>query len=95
MVEVDVTLMHPLATDRPNFTTLLREMRAALGSGKIISVGTSFLHFASPMHGVQLFFPALPAGYWFLRGFEPDKVDDYVDYINVMSTSHLTHYPGP
>ncbi|TFL04374.1 glycoside hydrolase [Pterulicium gracile] len=28
---------------------------------------------------------AAPAGYWFLKGFEIDKVVDHVDYINMMS----------
>ncbi|KAJ2933440.1 hypothetical protein H1R20_g3664, partial [Candolleomyces eurysporus] len=76
---IDIDFEYPAAMerngpeeDRPNFTTLLGELRAALGTSKTISV-------------------ALPASYHYLRGFEPDKVDDQVDYINLMTYD----YHGP
>jgi hypothetical protein len=35
--------------------------------------------------------PATPAGYWFVKGFEIDKIAGSVDYLNMMcaSTQHI------
>ncbi|KAF7344038.1 Glycoside hydrolase family 18 protein [Mycena venus] len=59
------------ATDTPNFTAFIKELREALPT-QVISCAT-------------------PAGYWFLKGFEIDKIAEHVTYLNMMSYD----YHGP
>ncbi|TFL04378.1 glycoside hydrolase [Pterulicium gracile] len=46
---------------------------------------TAFFKEAKAGLGGKIVSVAAPAGYWFLKGFEIDKVVDHVDYINMMS----------
>jgi len=53
-----------------------------LGSTKIISIGVHLLlHFQQILIELS---SATPAGYWFLKGFEIDKIAGSVDYFNMM-----------
>lgn len=64
----------------------MREMKAGLPAGTIISVGMYFTYDYASFWLIILVI-ATPAGYWFLKGFEINKIAASLTYINMVCTS--------
>ncbi|KLO05526.1 hypothetical protein SCHPADRAFT_946835 [Schizopora paradoxa] len=95
---IDIDFEYPSAierdappTDTPNLTSFFQELRSGLGSDVVISCDTYWNREHKCVTYIELAFPATPAGYWFLKGFEIDKIASSVTYLNMMSYD----YHGP
>lgn len=73
---VDIDWEYPVAPDRggkpedtDNYVLLMSDIRDAFDA-------------VNPAWGVSL---TVPTSYWYLRGFDVTRLQDYVDYFNVMS----------